>query len=79
MLASLLMLLGRLAKLLPLRNGKSSARLQITVSGMAETSNGSLESINSNQEPGQRTDSSEHKERLIDLQRRGESDERRKF
>jgi hypothetical protein len=46
---------------------------------MAETSNGSLESINSNQEPGQRTDSSEHKERLIDLQRRGESDERRKF
>jgi hypothetical protein len=80
-LAYLLKLLGRLAKWLPQRNGKSSARLQITVSGMAETSSGSQGSINSNQEPGQRTDSNEHNERLIDLQRRGESDEdhRRKF
>jgi len=66
-LASLLMLLGRLVKWLRLPKGKSSARLQITVSGMAETSSGLQESTNSNPELGLRTDLSEHSEKLTDL------------
>jgi len=79
-LAYILMLLSRLAKWLPRRNGKSSARLQITVNGMVETSSELQKNTNSNQEHGLRTDLSEHRKKLTDSQRRGGSDdERRKF
>jgi hypothetical protein len=64
------MSLARLVKWLRLPKGKRSARLQITVSGTAETSSGSLENTNSNLEHGLRTDSNEHNERLIDLPRK---------
>jgi len=69
-LASLLMSLSRLVSWLRQRKGKSSAKLQITVSAMAETSSESQESTNSNPELGLRTDSNELSEKPTDLPKR---------
>ena len=70
-LLTLLRLLPSLLSLLRIKpRRKSSGRLQITVSGMVETSSESQESINSNQELGLRTDSNVLNEKPTDLPRK---------